>query len=262
MPNTLWISRCVVVRRGCPGSSMRCRISRGMVPLGTSKTAGSFMSFQNPAMPRSTLKIFKKPPPLSRLPPAGKKRRAARPGPPFPHIISAGGVVHEVFPRHSCVVGRVVFARQVCDMKISNGDYVDSLLVQIADHLIKGWELCRIDRERTVLNLIIDIEINDIDGNLLLPEGICNLPHTRLSFVTVARLLKSKSPLRWKGRPSYKVSQVHQHLLGRGAIDEVVVKITAIGAEAERIAQFGSEVEAGTVCVVEKRSVANSVFAE
>src|SRR5258708_30383577 len=155
------------------------------------------------------VEIFVKiPPPFpSRL--SREVRKDARSRPHLSHVNTAVGIVHEVISRHSCVVGRVVFARQVCDMKISNGDYVDSLLVQIADHLIKGWELCRIDRERTVLNLIIDIEINDIDGNLLLPEGICNLPHTRLSFVTVARLLKSKSPLRWKGLPSYKLIHVH-----------------------------------------------------
>src|SRR5258708_37004894 len=128
---------------------------------------------------------------------SGEVGKDARSRPHLSHVNTAVRIVPEVISCHSYVVGRVVFARQACDMKISNGDYVDSLLVQITDHLIESWELCRIDREGTVLNLIIDIEIKDIDGNLLLPEGICNLPHTRLSFVTVARLLKSESPLRW-----------------------------------------------------------------
>ena len=77
-------------------------------------------------------------------------------------------------------------------MEIGNGDDFESFRTQVLDHALEIRESFSVHGEGPVVLLVVDIEVEDVGGNLALPELRGNFPNLRLRIVAVAALLKSQ----------------------------------------------------------------------
>ena len=113
------------------------------------------------------------------------------------------------------------------------------------------------------LILVIDVEVDHVGGNSVGAKAIGDFSNLRFGRVAVARLLEAERPQRRQRRRSREIGVALDHLLGRGAVEKVVVERPAFGAEGIRVARRLAEVEPGAPGVVEKNSVtASSVDGE
>ena len=83
-------------------------------------------------------------------------------------------------------------AGQLREVQIGDGDDLESFIPQILHHPLKVGEPLAINGERTVVLLIIDIEINDIGRNLAFAELTRNFANPGLGIIAVAALLISQ----------------------------------------------------------------------
>ena len=116
-------------------------------------------------------------------------------------------------------------------MKIGNCDHFETFAFQIDDHLLERWEALAINGERTVILLVIDIQIDHVSGNLALAEFARDLPHPRFGIVAVAALLISEGKQRRQRRAPDQLREILNHALGIGPVKEVIVQFPAVGSE-------------------------------
>src|SRR5713226_133562 len=107
------------------------------------------------------------------------------------------------------------------------------LFVQIGDEPGEVRERLRIDGERAVLKLVVDVEVEDVGGNPVGAETVGDLARLRFRRVGVARLLKAESPQRRERRRPGEIGVAFYDLLGSGAIEDVVVKRSAFRTEGD-----------------------------
>ena len=140
-------------------------------------------------------------------------------------------------------------------MQVGDVDEMEMLLAQIGNESGKVRESFGIDGERSILVLVVDVEIEHVGGNLVGAQTVGDLPHLRFGSVAVARLLESKRPQRRKRRRSGQIGVAFDDLFRSGAIEQVVVERAAFGAEGNRVARLLAEIEPGAPGVVEEDSV-------
>src|SRR5882762_11370226 len=95
--------------------------------------------------------------------------------------------------RGSGVVGHVTVTGIVSNMQIGNGDNVKVLCRKLRDHPWKIRKPILIHRERTILLLIIDIQIDSIGGDMVRAQMVRNFENSRLRRIAVTGLLKPKT---------------------------------------------------------------------
>src|SRR5258708_39196681 len=124
------------------------------------------------------------------------------------------GAFHEYIVFHAQVVWRVAVARIFFDVQVGNQHGVESLGTQVGNHFFKIWELTAVDGEWLVFVLIVDVQINGVDRNFFVAEGLGNFVYACFRLVAVARLLETQSP-QWRQFGSAGQSPKILHDLGR-----------------------------------------------
>src|SRR6266545_3536863 len=132
-------------------------------------------------------------------------------------------------------------------------------MTKVLHHLFKVGESLAVDGKRAVLLLVIDVEVDNVRGNLAFAELTGNFPHPRFGIITVSALLISQRGERRHGRASGKRCEITDHALRIGAVKEVVVQFAGLSAERVGIPRFLAEVKTAAVGVVEKNTVRRSV---
>ena len=121
---------------------------------------------------------------------AREVRKNSIPGPDFAHKLGPVGVLHEVVTLLSFIVRLV--ARQMRDVQVGNRDDLEAFLLQILDHAAKVGKTFRVYGKRTILELIVDVQVDHVRRNLPFTELRCQFPHRRLRIVAVPALLVSQ----------------------------------------------------------------------
>src|SRR4029077_1545717 len=170
--------------------------------------------------------------PIESAPPvAGLRARKVREDAgAWPHgagIDCAVGILYKVVAGNASVVGQVAVTGEVCDMQIRNDDRVEVLRFKLRDHSGKVRKTFAIYCEGTVLLLVVDIQINNVGGDMIRSQTVCNFDHSRLRGVTVTRLLISKTPDRreWHGSSQPCVS--FYYMLRSRSVKDVVIQRSA-----------------------------------
>src|SRR5207302_10365442 len=123
------------------------------------------------------------------------------------------------------------------------------------DHLLEMRKALAIDRERTVLFLVIDVEINHVRGNVSFTELAGDLAHARFRIVAIAALLVAERKQRRQGRTPYQRSEIAHYALGIGTVKEVVIQLATLRAEGICVPKLLAEIEAAAIGVVQKNAV-------
>src|ERR1700720_4601735 len=108
-------------------------------------------------------------------------------------------------------------------MQIRNDDGVEVLRFKLRDHSGKVREALAIYSEGTVLFLVVDIQINNVGGDMIRSQAVCDLDHSRLRGVTVTRLLKPESPDRRKWHGSGQPRVCFYYVLWSRSVKDVVI---------------------------------------
>ena len=90
------------------------------------------------------------------------------------------------------LVRRVTSARNTGDMQIGNRDNMEVFALEVGQHLLKMRETLRVHGEGTMLLLEVDVQVDDIGGNLVGAQTGGNFAHASFGFVTEAGLLKAQ----------------------------------------------------------------------
>ena len=182
-------------------------------------------------------------------------------GPDDANKLTAIGGFHEIVAGMARVIGHVVFVGDVSDVQIGDGHKVEVLLFEIGNQAWKVGKSARIDGKRAVLELVVDVHVHDVGGNLVGAQAVGDFADLGFRSVAVARLLEAQRPERRQWRRAGEIGVAFHHMLRSGAIDEVVVQRATLGAK--RIGGAGclAEVEPGAPGVVEEKSVA-AAFAD
>src|SRR5258708_5535609 len=107
------------------------------------------------------------------------------------------GAFHEYIVFHAQVVWRVAVARIFFDVQVGNQHGVESLGAEVGNHFFKIWKLTAVDGEWLVFVLIVNVQINGVDGNFFVAKSLGNFVYPRFRLVGVARLLETQSP-QWR----------------------------------------------------------------
>ena len=189
------------------------------------------MSFQKPPTPIFT-KSWYRVPHHARAGAQVRIREDAVPRPDVPDVDGAVRIVDEMIARGPFVEWLVASLGRLGDVQIGDEDHLEALPPQIGDHLLESSENARaIDRERSIVLLVVDVEVDDVRGDLLVAKRPRQLVYARLRVVRVTRLLEAERPDRREGRLAGQVGVAREDGLRLRTGDEVVVEVTAVGAE-------------------------------
>src|ERR1035437_7259376 len=114
---------------------------------------------------------------------------------------------------------------------------MEVLFAQIGNESGEVRESLRIDGERPILELVVDVEVEHVGRDLVAAETVGDLPSLGFRIVAVARLLEAKRPQRRKWRHSSEISVAFHDLFRRGAIEKIIVELAAFGTEGNRVAR-------------------------
>src|SRR5579871_6075317 len=184
----------------------------------------------------------------------GEIRKHGWSGPNLANVHTAVGLLHKMIACHPAVIRCVICIREMRDVQIGNGHYSKILFPQIFNHLCEMRELHLIDGERSIVILIINVQIERIRRNPVCTQAVCDLSHFGLRMVAVARLLKSKRPKRWQRRWSSQPCICRKHMLGIGPIKDVIVERPAFRTERVGIRILSAKIKTGSPRVVEQNS--------
>src|SRR5258708_2774117 len=144
-------------------------------------------------------------------------------------------------------------------MKIGDGHDFEALVPQVLHHAFEIGEPLPIDRERTIVLLVVNVQINYIGGNFTLAKLGSDLAHLRLWIIAVPALLVSQRKQRRERHSTDKLAELLHYLLGSRSVKKIVVQLPALRAERIRIADLFAEIKAGSISVVEENAVCRAV---
>ncbi len=158
---------------------------------------------------------------------------------------------------HALVVGGVAFF--FLQVGVDDGDNVVTVGVQVGNHFLEMGKVFPVDDKGAVAVEVIDVQVEDVDGNAFLPEGAGYLSHPGLGIITVTTLLVTERPQGRQGGAPDQRGVVFQHFFRMRPVEEVVVEFTAAGTEGVNVAELFTEVEAAPMGVVEVNPVRHSL---
>src|SRR5947207_2949076 len=140
-------------------------------------------------------------------------------------------------------------------MQVGDGDNFEAVMFKVLHHPLKVWEFIAVNGERTVVLLIVNVEVNDVSGNFSRTKFARDSPYARFRIIAVAALLVSQSE-EWRQRRSpHQGGEVLDYRLRFRAIEKVVVEFTPVRTERVEIARLFSKIEITAISVVEKNSI-------
>ena len=128
--------------------------------------------------------LIEAPPPFTRLRPR-EIRKNARARPDGAGVNAAVPIFHKMVASCSALVRRVSVTGEFSDMQVGYGNHVEVLRGKLRDHPQKVGKRITIDGERSVLLLEIDVQINNVGGNVIRSQTIRDFDHSRLRGVAV-----------------------------------------------------------------------------
>ena len=200
---------------------------------------------------------------VKRAPPLPARRTSelgkhAIPRPDFADVNRAIGIFYKMVAGQAFVIRLV--AGEFGDVQVGDGDDLETIFAEVANHLFEVRKVFAIDGEGAVMILIINVEVNHIGGNFSLAEIASDFSHPRLRIITVTALLKSQRPERRQRRAAHQRGEIFHNLLGMRAVKEVVVQLAAIGAERIGVARFFAKIKVAAPGVIQKNSVTLAIF--
>src|ERR1700733_5805157 len=129
----------------------------------------------------------------------GEIRKDAGPRPDATRINAAIRIFDKMVAGHPAVIREIVLIGHFGDVEIRYDDDVKVFLSKMSHHSRKIRKQLAVDSKGTILFLKTNVEIDGILRDMVCPEALRNLHHTRLWCVAVARLLKTKRPQRRQG---------------------------------------------------------------
>ena len=114
----------------------------------------------------------------------------------------------------------------------------------------------RVPGERVEAFEVVDVEPDHVSRNPTLAEVLRDEAHLGVRVIRVPALMVSKRPPRRQGHPTGERGVAIDHALGIGTVDEVVIELSAVGAEREPSLRLVTDVEVAAERVVEKDAVA------
>ena len=121
-------------------------------------------------------------------------RKDSRPGPDDTYELAAIGILHEVVPRRTALIGGMASAGGMGNVQVGNCDQMKMLLAEIRHQRRKVREGIWIDGEGPILVLVIDVKIKHVGRDLVCAKAVGDLPDFGFRSVAIARLLEAKSP--------------------------------------------------------------------
>src|SRR3984957_1757506 len=123
----------------------------------------------------------------------------------------------------------------------------------------KRWTVLPVYRERRVSLFVIDIEINCVQRDFLLPISRDNLAPTRFRIIRVTALLEPQGP-KWRQRSaSDQRGIIGDNLFRLRAGEKIIIQFPAHSPKRKIIRRFFSEIEAAAIGVIEKQSVRRAI---
>src|SRR5882672_1330046 len=167
-------------------------------------------------------------------------------------------ILHEYIVLHSRIVRRIAVVGVLLDVQVGDQNRVHALRTKIGNHFFKGWKILAIYRKGRVALLKINIEVDDIRGNFLLPKRADDFPCARFRIVRIPALLISERPERRKRGASGHGRVSGDDFLGLWPGNEVVVQLAAFGAEGKVIRRLLAEIEYASIGVIEEKSISRA----
>ena len=178
--------------------------------------------------------------------------------PYFACVNRAVGVLHEHIVLDAGIVGRIPVVRIFLDVQVSDENGVKTLGAKIGNHLFESREVLAVDGERGVALLIVNVEINGVSGDFLVPKRFDNLAGARFRIIAVAALLIAKGPKRRQGRAPSKGRVLFHDFFWLGSGDEVIVQFAPLGAKRKVVARFLAKIERASIGVVKENAVSQA----
>src|ERR1700733_8310429 len=132
---------------------------------------------------------------------------------------------------------------------------MEMLFAHIRNESGKVRKSLGIDGERSILVLVVNVEVEHVGRNLVGAQTVRDFPHLRFGNIAISGLLKSQRPKRRQRRRSRQVGVAFQHLFRGWPIEHVVIKRATFSAECNRVASLLAEIKPGAPGVIEKDSV-------
>ena len=173
---------------------------------------------------------------IERAPPctgllASEIRKDTGTGPDFAGVDGTIRILDEMVACQASVKGAVVVSWKIRDVQVGDGDNVKVFRLELSKHSGKIREGRCVDCKGSIFLLEIDVEINRICRNRIRTKAISDFENARLREVAISRLLKAESPERRQRRSSREPCICFHDLLGRRAVEQVVVQRAGSGAE-------------------------------
>ncbi len=137
-------------------------------------------------------------------------------------------------------------------MEVGDGDDVEVFFGQFIDHVGEGGEGSWIDGEGTVLELVVDVEVEGVGGDLVFAEAVGDSEDAGLGVVAVAGLLEAEAPEGRERGGAGEPGVGFDDVTWGGAVEEVVVDGAVGGAEGVGVGVLLAEVEGGAEGVVDE----------
>ncbi len=137
-------------------------------------------------------------------------------------------------------------------VRVEDHDAAEPPRAQVREEPLRIREAHRVERERAVALLVVDVEPDHVRRDAALAKVVGDEADARLRVVAVAALVVAERPQRRQRHAAGERRVALDHLLRRRAVDEVVVELAAVGSEGHEPVRLVADVEARAVAVVEE----------
>src|SRR5208283_5193286 len=118
----------------------------------------------------------------------------------------------------------------------------------------------RIPGEDTVAVHVVNVEMKNVQRQVIGAIAGDNLLGDLVREIAPAALLIAQRPLRGHGQMAGQIGVTAQDSADRGAPEEVVIHLAAVGGEDDGTLQIGAEIEMSAKAVVEEDAVGSAVL--
>src|ERR1700738_3596287 len=115
--------------------------------------------------------------------------------------------------------------------------------LHVRDHLLEVRKSFLVYRERSIILLIVDVQIDYVGRNFIRSQTRRNFADSCLGLVTVARLLKTQRPQRRKRRQSGEPGVSAHHLFWIRSVKNVIVDRATLRAKRVQPTLHPSKIE-------------------
>ena len=183
---------------------------------------------------------------------AAEVRKYGRARPDVRDVGLSVGRMHEGIGRDAAIVGKVALTGRARDVQVGDQHQAKVDRCKLGDEFSEVGKRRRRHRERPVAILVVDIEVQRVRRDVIVPEARRDRARLALGRVRVTRLLKAEAPQRRERRGPREVGKRLDDRFGCRRHHHVVVDRAAFRAEGQHVALGPAEVEISAPGVVEE----------